>query len=221
MWTRVAIALLLLVSSPGGTAAPGNRERARLDREARENPEYYGCGLVRDVAGGRLTIGATVGLDGRATSYSFWWEGGAAREGLSARYLWSGPAYGPADAWHATFRLATRERLGFASMVLLDAAGRLLYEPRFGGSYGGRSPGSSLRYYTLEVPASILADALRTRGAMVELRSRRRLPAVPIDPTPLAEIQRAIAGARREMEARIADYRNRCEPGRNEALVVT
>jgi hypothetical protein len=44
---------------------------------------------------------------------------------------------------------------------------------------------------------------------------------VLIDPAPLATIQAALAADRGELERRIADHRNRCEPGRNEEIVVT
>jgi hypothetical protein len=213
---------MLVALATAASAAPGDRERAWREREAREHPEYYSCGLTRSVAGGQLRIGAQVELEGRPSSYRFSWEGGAAREGLSMTYDWSGPSSGPVEAWHARLTLATRQHLGFASPVLRDANGRLLYEPPFGGSYGARSPGSSLRYYSFEVPARVFADALAVPGgALVELRARRSLPAVPVDPAPLGAIQAAIAAERGELARRIADYRNRCEPVRDQEVVVT
>jgi hypothetical protein len=214
----MAIALALLTVA----AAPGDRERARQGREARAHPEFYSCGFVREIAGGQLSIGAQLDLDGHPTSYNFWWQSGAEGEGLSMYYFWSGDSYGPIDAWHARLTVATRQRVGFATVVLRDASGRVILDPPFGGSYGGRSPGSSLRYYMLELSAQAFADALRTPGGvLVELRGRRTLPALPIDPAPLATIRAAIAADKGELDRRIADYRNRCEPGRNEEVIVT
>jgi len=216
------LALMLVALATAASAAPGDRERARREREAREHPEYYSCGFTRSVASGQLVIGAQLDLDGHPISYNFRWDGGASGEGLSMSYDWGGTSYGPVEWWHARFTLATRQHPGFATLILRDASGRLLYEPRFGGSNGARSPGSSLRYYSLELPVESFAEALRTPGgAMLELRGRRTLPAVPIDPAPLAALQAALAADRGELERRIADYRNRCEPGRNEEIVVT
>jgi hypothetical protein len=216
------VALLLVALASAASAAPGDRERARREREARAHPEFYSCAFTRSVAGGQLTIGAQLDLDGRPTEYNFRWDRGAAGEGLSMSYDWGGTSYGPVEWWHARFILATRQHLGFGTLVLRDANGRLIYEPRFGGSYGGRSPGSSLRYYSLELSAEMFAEALRTPGGvLLELRGRRTLPAVPIDPAPVAAIQAALEADRGEMERRIADYRNRCEPGRNEDIIVT
>lgn len=222
MWKTVSVALALLTLGSAAAAAPGDRERVREEREAREHPEFFSCGFRREVAGGQLSIGAVVDLDGHPTSYNFWWDGGAAGEGLSMFYTWSGDSYGPTDAWHARLTMATRQRVGFATLVLRDTNGRVILEPRFGGSNGARSPGSSLRYYMLELPAQEFADALRTPGGvLVELRGRTTLPAVPIDPAPLATIRAAVAADRGELERRIADYRNLCAPGRNQEIIIT
>jgi hypothetical protein len=216
------LALMLVALGSAAAAAPGDRDRARREREAREHPEFYSCGFMREVAGGQLSIGAQLDLDGHPISYNFRWDGGTAGEGLSATYDWGGTSYGPVEWWHARFTIATRQHLGFATLVLRDTNGRLIYEPRFGGSNGGRSPGSGLRYYSLEMSAEMFAETLRTPGGvMLELRGRRTLPPVPIDLAPVATIQAALAADRGELERRIADYRNRCEPGRNEDIIVT
>jgi len=220
----LALTLLLLAVVPGAATPRREPTPAEREREARRDPEFYSCGVVRSFEGGRLSIGAHVDLDGRVTGHSFIWSRGKDAPGLSLYFAWTGPGYGPIEGWSMTLTMTTARRPGYARIVLRrveggQAAPDILYAGHF--SEGGRSRGSRYRYYHLEVPWGAVAAALRAPGGIaVQLVGDELVAEERFDATPLDRAVAAVAEARGEIEARVADYRNRCQPGRTPEIIV-
>lgn len=217
----IALALLAAASAAPATASEA-RERARQEREDRENPEFYSCSVRRVLDGGDLTIGVQVEPDGRVSGYSAFGWSHAAAPGLALHYSWGGEAFGPIDGWSLRLTMSTERRTNLAQVVLREsgADGALIYEGHFSGP--GRSRGSRLRSYSVDVRWPLLARHARAPGGIVvQLVERGVVAERWLDATVLDRAAAAFAAARPEIEAQVADYRNRCRPGRNREIVVT
>ena len=215
MGMRAMIALVLLAAASAAPAAPGDRARARL---AREQPEFYRCAVRREIAGYEFGFGATVYLDGRPTFFSALWMGGDRRLRMNTQLFWYAESY---DA------LAGSAALRVNFMFRRALYGRFEFRPVRNGAAAEPALSTGTRYTSRMQEGGILwreiEAAVRGEGAAALVTDYDGRIAVEwrIDPAAYDAAMRVIRDSRAEVEAMLADYRNRCEPGRDEPVVVT
>jgi hypothetical protein len=215
MWMRNTIALALMVATSAASAAPGDRARAR---RAREHPEFFHCAVRQSIAGFDFGVGATVYLDGRPTYYSALWFGGERPSRMNLQLFWGGEDY---DAMAASASL----RVTF--IVRREIYGRFELRPVRNGVAAGPALNVGSRFSSRlqsgeaawrDVDAAAHGEGL---AAVVTDYDGSIAVEARIDPAIYDTAMRIIRESRAQIEAMLADYRNRCEPGRDEPVVVT
>lgn len=215
MWTRTAIALALLIAASIAPAAPGDRE---LARRAREHPEFFRCAVRQEIAGYDFGVGATVYLDHRPTFFSALWMGADRRLRMNLELFWIGDSY-EAMAASAALRvnfLFRRELYG--RFELRPVRNGVAVEPALSTGTRFMSRMHEGRVIWREIEA-----AARVEGvvAVVTDYDGRIAVAWRVDPDTYDAAMRVIRESRAQVEAMVADFRHRCEPGRDEPVVVT
>lgn len=217
MGMRAMIALVLLAAASAAPAAPGDRARARA-RLAREQPEFYRCAVRQAIAGYDFGVGATVYLDGRPTFFSALWMGGDRRLRMNLQLFWYAESY---DG------LAGSAALRVNFMFRRALYGRFEFRPVRNGAAAEPAVSTGTRYMSRMQEGGILwreiDAAVRGEGAAAVVTDYDGRIAVQwrIDPAAHDAAMRVIRESRAQVEAMLADYRNRCEPGRDEPVVVT
>lgn len=199
---------LLLAACPASAAA-----------EARPAPQYYGCLLARAVAGARFTMRATVQLDGRVSDYLFilWGYGGAPR--VDIRLSWAGPVYGPMTQGAFVHMVLTMRRQDQARIEV-----RRIVDGVPAGEALAASPSLYTSIHMLDLAWDRIDAAARAPGGVAIQLVRwdgRVMAETRIDAAGYDGAVAAMAAAREEMAAMVADFRHRCRGERDVPIVVT
>jgi hypothetical protein len=181
--------------------------------------QYYGCYFSQQVAGRRLSIRATVSLEGRASGFLAIWWGGEVRPRMERRLTWSG------DSYEA---MAGNARLSLQFYLRRQLYARAELRPMENGAVSGTAIAAGdpvmSRIQSLESPWRTLDAPARAPGglaAVVTGHDGRVVVEARIDAAAYDAATAAIRDGRARLEAMVADYRNRCAPERDEELVIT
>ena len=215
MRMRWLIALVLMVAAPAAAAAPGDRARAR---RAREHPEYYRCAVRQLLAGYDFGVGATVYPDGRPTYYSALWMGGDRRLRMNLELFWSARSYdGMADSAALRVNFFFRRPL-YGRFEWRPVRNGLAAEPALAAGDRFMSRIQQARIAWRDIDAAVRGGGV---AAIVTDHAGRIAVEARLDAATYDRAMRIIRESRAQVEAMIADHRNRCEPGRDEEVIVT